>query len=51
MVLAIIFNVKVKKISKPYNDEIQKHNEKDFEEKRNHKEESYQSFIRNNNYN
>ena len=51
IVVAIIFGKKVKKISKPYKDEIREHNERDFAAKRNHKEESYQSFIRNNSYN
>ena len=51
IVLAIIFGVKVKKISKPYNEEIRQHNERDFENKRNHKEESYQSFINKNSQN
>ena len=46
IVLAIIFGKKVKKISKPYNEEIREHNERDFAAKRNHKEESYQYFIR-----
>ena len=51
IVLAIIFGVKVKTISKPYNEEIRQHNERDFENKRNHKEESYQSFINKNSQN
>ena len=51
IVVAIIFGKKVKKISKPYNEEIREHNERDFAAKRNHKEESYQEFVNNNSYN
>ena len=51
IIIAIIYGKKVKKISKPYNDEIQKHNERDFENKRKHKEESYQIFINKNSQN
>lgn len=51
IIMTIIFGVKVSKISKPYYDQMRENSTKDFEKKKNYKEESYQSFINKNNQN
>ena len=45
IVITIKFGIDLKKINKPYFQQIREFSDKDFEKKRNYKEESYQSFI------
>ena len=45
IVVTIKFGIDLKKINKPYFQQIREFSDKDFEKKRNYKEESYQSFI------